>query len=299
MLSFDTLPTEVKGMIYELILVSKWPIPICSPSRTKYAKVDEGAVVRTYFGCREFFFPYPQGDGSHLAIVRRSAPDGYSFVCADFARVSRVSKQIHTETSSVFFSRNKFLVGNGPHGSSKRANLHGLRSFIRNVSPESLASIREVEVLLSETEICEAEKAEYPTLSLRSTPTFWIQSWGYCHVKHPKDLQNINGALFRHFKGLKMVDMNYFKRTTLGTVPRPPFIAGWTEKTPWLADYCIKPLERAMGILLRHPSIEKLRIRDDAAHMPQRMRIILEGMDSSVEIADLDSENEFRLEEHV
>lgn len=298
MLSFDTLPTEVKGMIYELVLVSKLPIPICSPSRTKYAKVDEGAVVRTISGRQAFFFRYRQDDGSHFTI-RENASGSYSFVCADFARVSRVSKQVHTETSSVFFSRNKFLVGNGPHGSSKRANLHGLRSFIRNVSPESLTSIREVEVLLSETEICETEKAEYPTLSLRSTPTFWIQSWGYCHVKHPKDLQNINGALFRHFKGLKMVDMNYFKRTTLGTVPRPPFIAGWTEKTPWLADYCIKPLERAMGILLRHPSIEKLRIRDDAAHMPQRMRIILEGTDSSVEIADLDSENEFRLEEHV
>jgi hypothetical protein len=299
MLSFDTLPTEVKGMIYELVLVSKLPIPICSPSRTKYAKVDEGAVVRTIFGRQAFFFRCRQGDSSHFVTVRENASGSYSFVCADFARVSRVSKQMHTEASSVFFSRNKFLVSNGPHGSSKRANLHGLRSFIRNVSPESLASIREVEVLLSETELSEAEKAEYPTLSLRSTTTFWIQSWGYCHMKHPKDLQNINSALFRHFKGLKMVDMDYFRRTNLGAVPRPPLIAGWTEKTPWLADYCIKPLERAMGILLRHPSIEKLRIRDDAAHMPQRMRIILEGMDSSVEIADLDSENEFRLEEHV
>ena len=300
MVSFNTLPTEVKDMIYELVLVSDHPIPICSPPRQKYAKVDE-IVARTIekTGIRYFRFPGPgpvcpfppdeNGNDYALLVTKSFRPriDGFSFVSADFASLSLVCKEIQAEIGAIFFARNTFLVGNGPHGSSKRANLHGLRSFLRNASLKSVESIRKVEVLLSERKVTEMERTDWSTYWYRyRADSFWIETWGYSHLKHPKDLQSLNRIVAKSFKGLEAVDLTYAEDKIRRPTVAHAYMHG-NATQPWMSEACVRPMERAMKVFLNHPSIKMIRIREDDAHMSERIRIILEGMESSVKVEEL------------
>jgi hypothetical protein len=54
----------------------------------------------------------------------------YQLIPAQFAALTRVSKQVRGETVSFFYGRNTFLVSNGDYASSHSPNIHSLKSFV-------------------------------------------------------------------------------------------------------------------------------------------------------------------------
>ncbi|KAH7327401.1 hypothetical protein BKA65DRAFT_510528 [Rhexocercosporidium sp. MPI-PUGE-AT-0058] len=57
-----------------------------------------------------------------------------------------VDKQISLESRAVFYKHNTFVIGNGRHGATDKANLHGLEEFAKMVPKAFRRMIRNVEM---------------------------------------------------------------------------------------------------------------------------------------------------------
>ena len=123
MATFISLPLEIREMVYSLLLVYDNPIPIASPCPKH--KCPDG----TYSECN---LP---------SVTRQIKID----LPKDFANLSRASKQINTEASLVFYSRNAFLVANDLYHSPHFSNVHAIRVFKQRTPPEKMALIRRIE----------------------------------------------------------------------------------------------------------------------------------------------------------
>ena len=157
-MTFTSLPPEIRNMIYSLLLVKNEPITIASPRH------------------------------------RRSRVNA-EFTSDNFARLLRVSKQIHNEASSVFYSVNTFVVGNGDWGSKNKPNLHALRAFTARVPSRFLACITEIHYTIH-LRWCAASGTSLGHFILGTSAD-------------ASDLHSISRALSKHFTGLKVIDV-YF-----------------------------------------------------------------------------------------
>jgi hypothetical protein len=118
MATFNSLPYEIRAMVYRLALVNEHPVAIASPCpKHKYSGLT----------C------------PHRGRIRIDQPK-------NFANLSRVSKQVNAEACTVFYSLNTFLVSNNsddyhpPH----LANFHGLQAFKARVPVQKIGLIRQI-----------------------------------------------------------------------------------------------------------------------------------------------------------
>jgi hypothetical protein len=148
---FTRLPPEIRNNIYELLLVKEGCIAITSP-RNRRKKVPP----KTNFGC-----------------------------------LLRVNKQINSEAKTIFFSRNKFAIGNGRWGSREQVNLHALKAFTSRVPKACIAMIAKIEIDMY--------------FQLR-----WHWSWVgasstiyYAFSSDALELQSVARAVLKYFKGVE------------------------------------------------------------------------------------------------
>lgn len=145
---FLSLPPEIRNTIYELLLIKDEPIYICSPLR-------KHAVNR-------------------------------ELTSTSFSMLLRLNKQINAEASTIFYSKNEFVLGNGAWGSTSLPNAHGLKAFLDRVPNKYLACITEVTV--------EVHCRQYHR-SVVATRFYWVPSrHGTVH-----ELGTSNDAANLHF----------------------------------------------------------------------------------------------------
>ena len=101
---------------------------------------------------------------------------------------------MNTEASAMFYAVNTFTFGNGPFGSKKYANLHGLQHFLKRVPKDHVSGIENVNVLIhARDNHSRGWGAEYDL----GTPI------------DAKNLHSIIRALTKHFTSLKTVKFQY------------------------------------------------------------------------------------------
>jgi len=115
-MTFFSLPLEIRDRIYRLLLIQKFPINIRSPFKR-----------RTATGCRR-------------DKRRPVAPT----ITNHFGAILQVNKQLHGEATPVFYSANQFAVGIGDYGSSSSSNFHGLKAFLARVPVRYISLIKRV-----------------------------------------------------------------------------------------------------------------------------------------------------------
>jgi hypothetical protein len=93
-------------MVYALLVIKDKPIPIFSPRRKNFVN-DE-------------------------------------FTSKDLVTLLRINKQINTEASAIFYSKNTWVTGKGKWGSRGAVNGHALRAFISRVPKRNIAQIKNV-----------------------------------------------------------------------------------------------------------------------------------------------------------
>ncbi|CZR66632.1 uncharacterized protein PAC_16533 [Phialocephala subalpina] len=108
---FLKLPAELRNIIYGLLLINKGIIRIPSP----YRKNAQRSVPRPKKNLR----------------------------C-----ILRTNKQIYQETRTVFYSSNRFLIGNGWYGCKIDANLHALGLFLKRVPKGCISMITKVSLCM-------------------------------------------------------------------------------------------------------------------------------------------------------
>ena len=98
----------------------------------------------------------------------------------------RLNKQINAEASTIFYSKNKFVLGNGAWGSTSLPNVHGLKAFLGRVPNKYLAHITEVTV--------EVHCRKYYRSEVRNG--FY---WAPAHHDTVHELGTLNDAANLHF----------------------------------------------------------------------------------------------------
>jgi len=101
------IPVEIRLMIYSLVVINRdCPILIDSPKRT--------------------------------------TPHKKEIYSRNLANLLGINKQINEEVTSVFYSKNIWVVGNGIWGSKTMTNEQALRAFISRVPRHNLAQIKNI-----------------------------------------------------------------------------------------------------------------------------------------------------------
>jgi hypothetical protein len=79
-----------------------------------------------------------------ILSLRRKNVVNNEFTSKDLVTLLRINKQINTEASALFYSRNTWVTGNGKWGSRRAVNGHALRAFISRVPKRNIAQIKNV-----------------------------------------------------------------------------------------------------------------------------------------------------------
>jgi hypothetical protein len=107
----------------------------------------------------------------------------------DFASLSRVNKQVHTEACAVFYSLNTFQVSNEieRYHSPHFANFHALQEFSRRTPAEKIRLIRRIR------------------FCMQITPGHEFRGDGSGHSSKTclKDIESMSRSLARHFRGIE------------------------------------------------------------------------------------------------
>ncbi|KAI9051849.1 hypothetical protein LZ554_004110 [Drepanopeziza brunnea f. sp. 'monogermtubi'] len=121
-----SLPPELRNNIYELLLQVDHPISIVSSRKARKAPESPKSQMMD-----KFF---------HRTPVQR--PEKH------FASLIGVCKQIGDEARTTFYGQNKFILGNGPWGSTYEPNSHGLKTFLSRVPHHAVAQIKHLELAI-------------------------------------------------------------------------------------------------------------------------------------------------------
>jgi hypothetical protein len=191
-------PPEVRNMIYSLLIKNPNPIKIRSP-RKKHIKRDSTAIN---FG--------------HLLLI---------------------NKQIRTEASSLYYSANTFVIGNGRWGSTTHTNIHALKAFTSRVPARNLSQITKLHV---EVHL----RSLWVGYSYRGPP------WVLGDVNDASALQTISRALVRHFKRLE--ELQYHLIPTSGQWVHDDH---QLHRLNW--EEGIHELTKMVRTVLKHKSLEK------------------------------------------
>jgi hypothetical protein len=209
--TFLTLPPEIRNMIYCLLLIKPHPILICSPRRKHVVNQE---LTSENFGC-----------------------------------LLRINKQVNIEASTIFYSKNQFVVGNGSWASKKFANVHALKAFLSRVPRKYIAHITNVVVEVH----CRKDCTNGPIFVFPRIPELLL---GTAH--EASNLLTISRALVRHFKGLEILT---YQKLDSGEDIYMPFPRLPSPKLS--TSEAIAELQKSLLVVLRHTNLKEIRTFDD------------------------------------
>lgn len=110
-------------------------------------------VVTTFKGLsleiREMIYaPLIAGNTSHITLLRTKKNSTKARRQKIRNAILFVDKQIHAEVVSWFYKTRIFVLGNGSYGSTKQANMKGLKEFVSRTPALNLESIRNLTIEL-------------------------------------------------------------------------------------------------------------------------------------------------------
>ncbi len=179
-------------MIYGYLLIDSAPISITSPKPIDY----KSPKSQNYLG-------------------RRSYPSN-SPALKSFVALSRTNRAIRADVATIFFGKNTFIIGNGPHGSYRFSNLHAMRSLIRRLSSPTLSLIRRVIFCVSHGR------------------------WRVPSEQELEDLVSIAKIFVRHFTGVRRVLFEN-NRNNLSWM-------GWEKESKMMATMAVNEVLKKQGI---------------------------------------------------
>ena len=262
MVTFHSLPPEIRLMIYELAL-----------DTSEKTELDKQILLPMSSPRR--FRPGPPPYGR---------PSGESKLSA-FLKLQRVSKLIQAEVCPYFLSRNGFVVGSGPYGSSEEINMHGFRTFIRLVPAQYISFIRRIAIFVNlKTVKTNGGKHEF----------------AFEDDQEERNLFNILRALMRDFKGLERVILTFggawpgLSPGTRGHDGILSWMAGRTRRNccrngPLLTESTAVGVAKAIKILLQHPTLEQIYFRESSScrswiSLEQALKAILRSTPTRVSL---------------
>ena len=192
---FELLPPEIRNQIYALLLISAKPIQIRSPRKRRI---------------------------------------GRKIGSSNFGRLLCVNKRIYEEASTIFYSMNTFVVGNGSWGSTTFTNVHALKAFIKSVPASHISRITKV--------IME--------IHMRIS-TAWPEPYIFGTRNEASSLHSISRALVRHFTGLEFLCYQFD-----GSGPvifQNEFIHAKLSD-----DQAINELHKVLSTLLKHGTLKRI-----------------------------------------
>lgn len=156
MTKLTTLPPEIRNIIYDLLLVSDMSFWIVSARKKHMVKNQE---KHTYF-----------------------------------ASLLLVNKQINAEAKAIFFSHNKFVIGNGKWGSTTEVNLHGLKQFTCRVPKDCIALIRRVDIDIFTTKYMRTFPYAVGNYHIRKEDVYQVRSMCRKLLKYFKGVESVSIA---------------------------------------------------------------------------------------------------------
>jgi len=162
---------------------------------------------------------------------------------SSFSVLLRLNKQINTEASTLFYCKNRFILGNGPWGSTSLANAHGLKAFLKRVPKKYLAHITDVVVEIH----CRQNYYKW-------TPVHFSTVHELGSMNDATNLHAVSRALGTHFKGLECVT---YRKTNGGA---PLYSTAGNPVTRILSDEeVIKQLEKTLQLVLENANVKEIR----------------------------------------